>query len=464
MTNLGTISGIGPANGFGYGIFVFTAGHVTNAGTIFGTTAAIGFGGSADTLTVLPGSRIIGPINLGGGGDTVNFRGGHHNLTFDTLAGATVTGTTPFVVVGNRAVAIDHTGFALTDRALNDIVGGVSGMIDSRWGNFAGGAPFGGGMVASYAPVYKAPAAGNVPWPVKAKPIEPYYPATVVWAQGFGGERRQGEDLLLPAANHRFAGGAIGFDRMISPVLRLGAFAGGASGRLAIDRDGQSTESDYGFGGVYGRFDWLRTFLDFAVSVGTSRNERERRINNHLVPGGHEVAKGSFDGWFVSPEAKYGVRIPIASFAPLPPLIANAALVPSAKLRYLAAWYDSYTESGSTANLTVGERRLQSFEGRLQLGLTNAVVLPWGGLLRTQSYVGALGYWRVGDDNVSALLLGQGLAFAVPGKDQASGWYYGSGIDISIGPAVRLFGEAESISLNDNSRTITGRGGIKVVF
>ena len=59
---------------------------------------------------MLPGSKIIGPINLGGGGDTVNFRGGNHNLTFDTLAGATVTGA-PFVVVGNRAVAIDPSIF-----------------------------------------------------------------------------------------------------------------------------------------------------------------------------------------------------------------------------------------------------------------------------------------------------------------------------------------------------------------
>ena len=89
------------------------------------------------------------------------------------------------------------------------------------------------------------------------------------------------------------------------------------------------TESDYAFGGVYGRFDWLRTFLDFAVSVGRSRNDRERIINNNLVPGGIEVAKASFDGRFVSPEIAYGVRIPLGHFrpaAPFAPVLQNAML------------------------------------------------------------------------------------------------------------------------------------------
>ncbi|MFK4991162.1 hypothetical protein, partial [Klebsiella pneumoniae] len=84
--------------GQGVGIQVFGSANVTNAGIISGSTAAMEFFNNADTLTVLPGSRIIGSITLGGGGDTVNFRGGNHNLTFDTLAGANVTGTTPFVV------------------------------------------------------------------------------------------------------------------------------------------------------------------------------------------------------------------------------------------------------------------------------------------------------------------------------------------------------------------------------
>ena len=64
----------------------------------------------------------------------------------------------------------------------------------------------------------------------------------------------------------------------------------------------------------------------------------------------------------------------------------------------------------------------------------------------------------------AALLLGQGLAFPVPGKGQESGWYYGSGFDINVGRFLRVFGEGESIELSDTSRILTGRGGIKAAF
>ena len=86
----------------------------------------------------------------------------------------------------------------------------------------------------------------------------------------------------------------------------------------------------------------------------------------------------NYNGWFVSPEATYGMRLPLASFAPVPEFARNAAVVPSAKVRYLAAWYERYTETGSTANLTGNERSLQTFEGRLLLALTNALVDHYG--------------------------------------------------------------------------------------
>ena len=75
-----------------------------------------------------------------------------------------------------------------------------------------------------------------------------------------------------------------------------------------------------------------------------------------------------------------------------------------------------------------------------------------------------LGYSLVSRNTVSALLLGQGLAFPVPGKDQVSGWYYGSGFDINVTRALRLFAEGEGIELSDKSRILTGRGGIKAAF
>ena len=85
-------------------------------------------------------------------------------------------------------------------------------------------------------------------------------------------------------------------------------------------------------------------------------------------------------------------------------------------------------------------------------------------LLRTNNYAGVLGYALVGDNNVSALLLGQGLAFPVPGKDQVSGWYYGSGIDISVGPRAAAVCRRRGHRAQRQEPDLTGRGGIKAAF
>jgi hypothetical protein len=61
-------------------------------------------------------------------------------------------------------------------------------------------------------------------------------------------------------------------------------------------------------------------------------------------------------------------------------------------------------------------------------------------------------------------LLGQCLAFAVPGEDQLSGFYWGDRVEAGLGPFAELFAEAESIMLSDDSRITTARGGIKVAF
>jgi hypothetical protein len=139
VTNFGTISG---GTG-GVGIFVNNgAANVSNFGTISGGTAIdanlpstianagtiIGFGGTAirlaggaDTLTLLPGSRIIGAIDMGGGNDVVNFsssRGIGQLITLQNFTG-TINTSGPGLVFhsATQIATLDPTAFALADLA-----------------------------------------------------------------------------------------------------------------------------------------------------------------------------------------------------------------------------------------------------------------------------------------------------------------------------------------------------------
>ena len=234
-------------------------------------------------------------------------------------------------------------------------------MIASRFGPFAGGTPGGGGMVASYAPVAQAAGCERRAVAGEGEAGRALRPCDVVWAQGFGGERKQREDLPVLAARPSILPAAPSASTAWShPNLRLGAFAGGAgAGSTSIATCRRSRATTPSAASTAASTGCARSSISRCRS-GRSRNESERRINNDLLPDGIELAQASYDGRFVSPEVAYGWRIPLRRIAGGAVRAQTCgAWCPSAKVRYLAAWYDGYTESGTTAPLTVNDRSLQ---------------------------------------------------------------------------------------------------------
>jgi outer membrane autotransporter protein len=255
-----------------------------------------------------------------------------------------------------------------------------------------------------------------------------------------------------------FFGGAMGMDKALSPNLRIGGFIGAGSTRTSIELNSGDTDSNLGFGGLYARYLWGASFLHAAVQGGGSRNDTTRNINNNLVAGGLETAKASFNGWYVSPELTLGHRIALGHVWG-----AQHILTPSLQVRYLYGAFNGYTESGSTANLTVNRQTVQSFEERAELKLTRVTLLnPYSALL-VHLTGGALGTQRVGSNTVDAVLLGQEIPFATPGKYDVWGGYGGLGMEFRHAN-VAVFGAAEYLALNDNSSVVSGRAGLRVAF
>lgn len=473
----------------------FGAATVTNAGLVDGTTASGGIAidlqqlnpFTPTTLNILPGSRVIGFIDLNGpgfpgGGTQINIFSGHDissTLTFGGgcicgLGGIIATGSVvnvfggaPFVIFGNTVSVLDPTSFAIADKNIADFSHTISSMVTSRLNNPAsmsggstpiGFAPSGNVAVDMARDAFAGISSLNYASSDRVLFSNPSVTAkdgTSVWAQGFAGQRIQDANAPVLRSVNNFYGGMLGVDKTFRPGLRIGGLLGGGSIDSAIGMSSGDTKSDIVFGGAYGRYAMNQAFIDFALLGGHSSNNLTRMMANNLVPNGLETATAKYDGWFISPEIAYGVKMPIAS---------DLTLTPTGRLRYLAANFGGYQESGSTTNLTVASRTSHNFEERGEVTLTKTSNPTPTQRMQISGTAGLLVLQRVGDTTVNTILLGQNLPFAAPGKNDVFGGYGGVGFDWRHISGWTVFGAAEYTATNDSSRTATAKGGVKVAF
>jgi uncharacterized protein with beta-barrel porin domain len=279
-----------------------------------------------------------------------------------------------------------------------------------------------------------------------------YADGNAVWAKGFGGQRVQDTNGAFIGGTTTGVGGAVGYERMIDPDLKVGALVGGSTNKTNLYLNAGSTNTDTVFGGAYGRKMWGGSFLDLAVIGGNLANTNVRNIGGGL---GLASANASYGGWFINPSLAFGHRFDVD-------LHGNFTITPAVKVRYVDAHFDGYTETGAgAADLVVAGRDFQAWEERAELTLANTFTVGSGHRVMVRVTGGALAQQRSAGGQVNIVLVGQNFLAAAPDRGSITGAFGGAGLDWQIGN-VTLFASGEATGTNDSTRSYAAKGGARM--
>jgi hypothetical protein len=248
------------------------------------------------------------------------------------------------------------------------------------------------GYAATKAPVFKAASAA-------------YADGNAVWVKGFGGQRQQDSNGAVFGGTTTGYGGAVGYERCSVPISRSAPWSAAAAAH---------TQSLSGRRQQQHRHGVRRCLRPQDLGRHVPRSRRDRRQSRQPQRAHHQrglalqTATAAYGGWFVDPSLTLGRRIDIDG--------RGFTITPALKARYVAAHFDGYTETGSTANLTVAGRDFQAWEERAELTFANSTMMANGSRVTARGHRRHSGQQRSSGGQVNIAFAGAVL----PRRDAGS--------------------------------------------
>jgi uncharacterized protein with beta-barrel porin domain len=432
ITNLGISAGSSDT-----GIAAFGDGNtIINSGRIISNSVAVRFDGSGNKLTLLSGSTVQGFLEIAGTGDNTLVIGGHLNTALAYSEGAAVsldTSGRPFVSSNGVLAVVDPTLFSAEDDMLNDLTRSLANVVDARLWSAIGHKANNIGASTS-----NADTSGSQ-W--------------ATWATGIGHHRSQTADGIYDGFDTTLGGFALGSDGVLPSGTRFGGFVGASSVDLNTNFGAEQIHTGSSYAGLYAGYTMPNGFVNLAVTGGHTNAATNREVLNNMVAGGIEQAKGNPDGVFISPQATIGTDIEKG----------GSILTPSLRIAYTRLSMDSYAETGSTANLSVGSRSISIVDLRGQVAFAIKPIVTGTGQFDATMRLGADATVTNSDD-ITATLLGQPITLGISTQVKTVGGFAGLDLAQKLDNGANLKLSIEAGYDTDNAVTVNGTAGLAWAF
>jgi hypothetical protein len=432
----GKINNSGTATG-GNGIYSEGIGNsITNSGNIVGELAAVFFEGSGNTLTLLAGSKVQGLLDIAGNGGNTLVIGRRLNtaLRFTGVPEATIeTNGMPSVAFGGVLAVVDPTVYAAEDDMLGDLSRSLADVVDGRLG-FATGHR-----------------ANNIV--ISTSNAEPSGSQWKTWATGIGNYRSQTTDDIYDGFDTTLGGFALGTDGVLSSGTKFGGFVGASRAHLRTNAGAEQADSNSAYAGLYAGYSLPKAFVNLAVMGGHTNASTSRDVLNNMVAGGIEQAKGNPDGVFFAPQVTIGTDIQSH----------GSMITPSLRVAYTKLSMDSYDETGSAADLSVGSRTVSLVDLRGQLAFAIKPILTSSGQFDATMRLGADATFTHSDD-ITATLLGQPITFSTSSQETTLRGFAGVDLIHAMDNGADLKLSVEAGYDTNHAATLKGTAGLAWAF
>ena len=190
--------------------------------------------------------------------------------------------------------------------------------------------------------------------------------------------------------------------------------------------------------------------IDATLSGGLISNRSVRAVNS-----GTDNAIGNFNGWMISPEVAVGYRYDIAR---------GWAVTPTLRARYVGAFYNGFTETGSPQNVTYGNQAVHVIEERAEVRVTNTQRTPYNTVTQYYAQAAVFGTHRLGSDALSANFAGVDFNVSNVATRDLFGASLGIGLDWKMSANVAFYASGDGKYYTNGTIAGAARGGMKVNF